>query len=131
MKPLFARALTPLVLGTVLTGAPAAAQPSPPAAIQGQGTAAKLIDPKARPLYFYDEDQRGQSTCYNACAASWPPLKAPHDAKPTGHWTVVTRHDGSRQWAYGGKPVYYWKNDVTGGSHAAVPISKYWHVAKP
>ena len=26
----------------------------------------------------------------------------------SGDWTVVTRDDGSRQWAYKGKPVYYW-----------------------
>jgi predicted lipoprotein with Yx(FWY)xxD motif len=126
MKLLVNLALAPLVLGSLL-----AAAPGPPATIQGQGMAAKLIDPKGHLLYTYDNDQRGAPTCYNACAASWLPVSAPRDAKPTGHWTVVTRHDGSKQWAYGGRPVYYWKNDVSGGSRAAVPISKYWHVAKP
>lgn len=128
---IFALALAAAALNVLIAYLPAGAQPAPPAQIQGQGAAAKLIDSKGRPLYVYDEDQRGQSTCYNACAASWPPVSAPPDAKPTGHWTTVTRHDGSKQWAYEGKSVYYWKNDVGGGSRGAVPISKCWHVAKP
>lgn len=131
IKPRFALVLAPAVLSTLLTLAPAGADPAPPAEIRGQGAAAKLMDPQGRPLYVYDLDQRGKPTCYNACASSWPPVVAPRDAKPTGHWTTVTRHDGTKQWAYAGRPVYFWKNDIASGSRGAVPISKYWHVAKP
>ncbi len=41
-----------------------------------------------------------------SCAATWPAFLAPDDAKPMGLWTVVTRPDGKKQWAYDELPVY-------------------------
>ena len=49
---------------------------------------------------------RGKSNCDEACAAMWIPLSARSDAKPLGDWTLVARKDGSKQWAYKGRPVY-------------------------
>jgi len=41
-----------------------------------------------------------------ACTQKHPPLLAPEDAKPVGKWTVKTREDGSKQWAYDAAPLY-------------------------
>jgi predicted lipoprotein with Yx(FWY)xxD motif len=41
-----------------------------------------------------------------SCAAAWPPALAPHDAKPTGKWTLITRKDGKKQWAFDGFALY-------------------------
>lgn len=41
-----------------------------------------------------------------SCAATWPAFLAPDDAKPMGLWTVITRPDGKKQWAYDELPVY-------------------------
>lgn len=41
-----------------------------------------------------------------ACTDLWPVAHAPADAKPVGKWTIVTRPDGSKQWAYDGFAVY-------------------------
>ena len=41
-----------------------------------------------------------------SCAATWPAFLAPDDAKPTGLWTVITRPDNKKQWAYDELPVY-------------------------
>lgn len=41
-----------------------------------------------------------------SCAAMWPPMVAPDDAKPIGKWTTITRPDGKKQWAYDERPVY-------------------------
>jgi len=46
------------------------------------------------------------SPCTGACLDSWIPLAAPQAASAVGDWTVVTRNDGARQWAYQGRPVY-------------------------
>jgi predicted lipoprotein with Yx(FWY)xxD motif len=51
----------------------------------------------------------------------WPPVLAPADAKPVGDWTIVTRKDGAKQWAYDEHPLYtsvFDKSagDVLGGS---------------
>lgn len=120
-----------LVLAGTLAAAAAQPNQDPHGKINGRGTAAALTDANNVPLYFYDRDTRGKSTCYDACAATWPPLPAPPHAAPTGKWSVVTRRDGSKQWAYDGKPVYEYKNDTKPGSRGAVPISTHWHVARP
>jgi predicted lipoprotein with Yx(FWY)xxD motif len=41
-----------------------------------------------------------------SCAQKWPPVMAAAGAKPVGKWTIITREDGGRQWAYDGLPVY-------------------------
>jgi len=41
-----------------------------------------------------------------SCTQAWPPALAAPGARPTGKWTLVTRTDGSRQWAYDGFALY-------------------------
>jgi predicted lipoprotein with Yx(FWY)xxD motif len=65
-----------------------------------------LGDMKGKSLYTSDKDAGGKSACVNECAKTWPPLAAPADAKAFGAWSVVSRTDGAKQWAYQGKPVY-------------------------
>lgn len=63
-------------------------------------------------LYTHDADPPGVSTCNGGCASAWPPLHAPADARPVGEWSVVRREDGSRQWAFRAKPVYFRFHDT-------------------
>jgi len=83
-------------------------------------------------LYVYDPDTAaGKATCNGPCAASWPPLAADASAKPVGKYTIVTRDDGSLQWAYDGKPLYGWKNDKAPGDTTGDGVGGKWHVARP
>ena len=41
-----------------------------------------------------------------SCQAMWPPAYAGDGDKAVGKWTVVTRRDGRRQWAYDGSVLY-------------------------
>ncbi len=41
-----------------------------------------------------------------SCLQVWPAVVAAAGAKPIGKWTIITRQDGARQWAYDGLPVY-------------------------
>lgn len=72
----------------------------------------KLVDGAFRsrdgePLYTYRNDTMvGMSHCFAACAVSWPPLLAAPQPQPSPDWTLVTREDGSRQWAYRDHPLY-------------------------
>ena len=60
-----------------------------------------LVDAKGMTLYAYDRDTTaGKSACNGNCATNWPPLMASADAKADGAWTVITRDDGGKQWAY-------------------------------
>ena len=82
-------------------------------------------------LYTFDKDGAGKSVCNGPCAANWPALVAGADAKPDGDWTVVTRDDGSKQWAYKGKPVYYFVKDQKAGDRAGDGFNQIWHLVKP
>jgi predicted lipoprotein with Yx(FWY)xxD motif len=72
---------------------------------EGSRYVMRTSDP-AKPLYAYDRDQPGKSTCLERCAATWPPLRVSDRARPVGRWTVIVRPDQVRQWAFDGRPVY-------------------------
>jgi predicted lipoprotein with Yx(FWY)xxD motif len=82
-------------------------------------------------LYTFDKDADGKSACNGPCAANWPALMAGGDAKASGDWTIVTRDDGSKQWAYKGKPLYLWAKDQKTGDKTGDGFNNVWHVAKP
>jgi predicted lipoprotein with Yx(FWY)xxD motif len=69
-----------------------------------------FVGPNGMTLYTFDRDTMGsgKSVCNGQCATNWPPLMASASDSASGDWTIVTRDDGGRQWAYRGKPVYYW-----------------------
>ena len=90
-----------------------------------------LVDAKGMTLYIFDRDATGKSNCDGACATKWPPLKAAADAKPSGDWTVVTRDDGGKQWAYKGKPLYLFAKDTRPGDVAGDGVNSVWHIAAP
>jgi len=41
-----------------------------------------------------------------SCEQMWPPVLARANAKPVGKWTIITRKDNSKQWAYDGAALY-------------------------
>jgi predicted lipoprotein with Yx(FWY)xxD motif len=99
----------------------------------GDSTKGKVLtDGKGMTLYIFDKDAGGKSACNGPCATNWPPLMAEGDAKAASGYTVLARDDGSKQWAYKGKPLYTWKNDkkpgdITGDGFA----NGAWHIAQP
>lgn len=92
-----------------------------------------LVDAKGMTLYTFDRDATpGKSACNGPCATNWPPLAAAAGAAPAGDWTVITRDDGSKQWAYKGKPLYGWVRDQKPGDTTGDGfLNGAWHVAKP
>ncbi len=75
--------------------------------------------PDFLPLYIFDNEPVGSSTCDEICAAVWPIISAVNNAKPVGSWSVVKRSDGRKQWAYKGKPVYMYFEDGPGDARGA------------
>ncbi len=64
-------------------------------------------DADGKPLYTYDQDGTGgKSTCVAACAEEFPPYLVAKEAVAFGPWSIISRVDGSRQWAYQGRPLY-------------------------
>jgi predicted lipoprotein with Yx(FWY)xxD motif len=91
-----------------------------------------LTDEHGMTLYTFAKDSKGKSACTGGCATNWPPLMASGMAEATGQYTILTRDDGSKQWAYKGKPLYAWKNDKKPGDITGDGALKgAWHIAKP
>jgi predicted lipoprotein with Yx(FWY)xxD motif len=90
-----------------------------------------LADAKGMTLYTFDKDAGGKSNCNARCATAWPPLAAAADATPMGDWAVVTRDDGSKQWAYKGKPLYTFARDAKAGDTTGDGVGGSWHNATP
>lgn len=91
-----------------------------------------LVDPAGMTLYTFDKDVTGsgKSMCNGKCAMNWPPLIAGAGHEGSGDWSVVVRDDGSRQWAYRGKPVYLWVKDKKPGDMTGDGVNKVWHVVR-
>jgi predicted lipoprotein with Yx(FWY)xxD motif len=66
-------------------------------------------------LYTYDKDTLGQSSCYGDCAQYWHPYLSNGTSTPSGKMTLITRSDGSQQWAYEGRPLYTFVQDTSAG----------------
>jgi predicted lipoprotein with Yx(FWY)xxD motif len=83
-------------------------------------------------LYTFANDKEpGKSACNGPCATNWPPLMAKADATPVGKWTVITRNDGAKQWAYDGMPLYAWIRDQKAGDTTGEGFNNVWKVARP
>jgi len=92
-----------------------------------------LAGPNGMTLYtFANDKEAGKSSCNGSCAANWPPFQPAAGAPaPTGALSVITRDDGSKQYAYKGKPLYYWKNDKKPGDTTGHKVRDIWFVAQP
>jgi len=90
-----------------------------------------LTDDKGMTLYTFDKDAGDKSACNGPCATNWPPLMAAASAKPAASYTVITRDDGGKQWAYKGKPLYTWIKDTKPGDVTGDGVNGVWHIAKP
>ena len=97
----------------------------------------RLGDATGNPLYTYDADQGGKSSCYDECAKQFPPFVAPAHASASGDFRILVRDDHVKQWVYQGKPLYRYsgrdprgevRNDFFSGPHgpALDPASKIY-----
>jgi predicted lipoprotein with Yx(FWY)xxD motif len=85
-------------------------------------------------LYTFDNDiaGSGKSSCNGACSGIFPPYGAGAKDVAQGDFSIVVRDDGSRQWAYKGKPLYVWFDDKKPGQAGGDGMNhKVWHVARP
>ncbi len=91
-----------------------------------------LATPTGATLYTFDKDVAGsgKSACNAQCATNWPPLAAQAADAASGDWSIVTRDDGSRQWAYKGWPLYTYARDTKPGDLAGDGKGNVWHVVK-
>ncbi|CAM3798546.1 hypothetical protein [Bordetella tumulicola] len=90
-----------------------------------------LVDNAGMTLYTFDKDADGKSACYDQCAKAWPPVTASADAQTKGDLSIITRDDGTKQWAYKGKPLYLFVKDSKPGDKTGDNVKDVWHIVKP
>ena len=90
-----------------------------------------FTDAKGVTLYTFDKDTDDVSNCNGECAVKWPPLLAGADAKDKKEYTVITRADGSKQWAFEGFALYTWFKNKKPGDMTGDGVKGVWHTAKP
>ena len=108
----------------------AAAEDYGPLKVQQTASGKVLADPNGMTLYTYDKDMPGKSNCNGECAQYWPPVKASASDKPVGDMTVITRDDGTMQWADGNKPLYTFVQDKQPGDVTGDNYKGVWHAVK-
>ncbi len=114
--------------GVVLAAAGCATPAGPAKAVDGV-----LVGSNGMTLYTFDRDTAGsgKSVCNGPCAQNWPPLAASAADSGSGDWSVIVRDDGSRQWAYKGKPLYFWAKDQKPGDRTGDGFNGVWRLARP
>ncbi len=120
-------------IGTILAGAFSVT------GLDGSGGAASdRIDREDFTLYVFDNDLNDtdgdgvdDSDCNATCAENWPPLFADNGATEIGEYTIVDRDDGTRQWAYSGRPLYFFVGDANAGEVNGEGLGGIWFIARP
>ena len=83
-------------------------------------------------LYVADTDRVANvSNCYDNCGHNWPAFNAADNERDDGDWKIITRDDGTKQWAYKGKPVYHFILDRMPGDAKGDGIGNVWHAIRP
>ena len=114
-------------VATTLVATAAAAASAPAAPVNGV-----LATPAGATVYTFDKDtaNSGKSACNGGCAQAWPPVAAQASDAPSGDWSIVTRDDGAKQWAYKGLPLYTYAKDAKPGDAVGDNFKNVWHVVK-
>lgn len=123
----------PATTGTTETTAPTETE-APAAAGLGVAESSDgehLVDADGNSLYLFVPDEQGASTCYDSCAATWPPLEGPLEAgagvDPDMVGTV-TRDDGVEQVTYNGWPLYLYAADSAPGDTNGQGVGGVWYL---
>lgn len=118
-----------LIAATLFTASSIACAQQAPAKVQDGA----LVGPNGMTLYTFDKDQpgSGKSACNGPCIGNWPALAASAGATANGDYTIIQRDDGASQWAYKGKPLYFWVKDAKPGDRTGDGFNNVWHLARP
>jgi predicted lipoprotein with Yx(FWY)xxD motif len=96
-----------------------------------------LVGPDGLTLYIFTSDTDGTSTCYEDCAAAWPPFEVDAGATieagdgVTGDLGTTERDDGAIQVTYDGMPLYYYASDAAAGDATGEGVNDVWFIASP
>jgi predicted lipoprotein with Yx(FWY)xxD motif len=97
-----------------------------------------ITDGAGMTLYGFTPDEAGTPTCYDDCAAAWPPALADDATAVTAgagldasKLSTVDRTDGGKQLKYGTWTLYYFAKDAAAGDVKGQGLNDVWYVIAP
>jgi predicted lipoprotein with Yx(FWY)xxD motif len=87
-------------------------------------------------LYILSKDLKNTPSCYGDCMELWPPLLTDGDPEAgegidPSKLGVATRHDGTFQATYFGRPLYRFRGDIAPGDTQGHGSENLWQVLLP
>ncbi|HMS26038.1 MAG TPA: hypothetical protein PKC80_01510 [Burkholderiaceae bacterium] len=92
-----------------------------------------LLAQTGHTLYTFDNDvvNSGVSVCNPPCSNIFPPYLATDKDTANGEYTLIIRQDGTKQWAYKGRPLYrFYADDKPGDKGGDGMNRNIWHIAR-
>ena len=90
-----------------------------------------LVNTEGKTLYIFTKDAPGKSNCNARCADLWPPyFVTTQEGEAGGYFSVITRDDGRRQWAFEGRPLYFNATDSRPGDRKGGGADGVWSVVR-
>lgn len=82
-------------------------------------------------LYTFEGDKNGVSNCTGSCLVAWPIYTSGAVSQGTfpTNISVITRSDGSKQFAWKGMPLYYFTGDKKAGDITGDNLESF-HIIK-
>jgi predicted lipoprotein with Yx(FWY)xxD motif len=90
-----------------------------------------ITDADGMTLYTYAKDPFGSSDCAGRCARKWPPVAATAEPPFDSELTIIDREDGTKQYAWRGRPLYRWTKDTQPGQTTGHNLGEVWFAARP
>jgi predicted lipoprotein with Yx(FWY)xxD motif len=96
----------------------------------------QILASGGRTLYLFMPDNAGSPTCYDDCAATWPPLLADGEVAVDegldgSLFATAPRDDGGEQVTVDGWPLYFFASDATPGDHNGHGVGGVWFAVGP
>jgi predicted lipoprotein with Yx(FWY)xxD motif len=78
-----------------------------------------LFNSRKQAIYVFENDRKGGTVCYGACAEAWPPVLTDGQPRPgkgvkASLLGTVKRRDGRVQVTYARKPLYFYAHESPG-----------------
>lgn len=91
-----------------------------------------VTDPAGRTLYVFDKDEAFKSHCEGGCLKAWPAYTGAVQPGASVPEAARRMGDGTQsQWAWQGKPLYYFAGDAKPGDRNGDGSGGVWHVVQP
>ena len=119
---------------TATTAPTASPKPTPAASVVIKDDAKLgkiLVTPAGATLYIFKKDTDNTSTCYDACATTWPPYVVTSAVTGmAGKIATAARKDGALQLTYNKQPLYFYSKDTKAGDTTGQGVGGNWFVVQ-